>query len=164
MLFGTAPAVQAWRLDLNAALKAAGRSDAHSVLGKLRGTVVIAEVAFTVVLLVVAGLLVTSYSRLRGVDTGFRAENVLTLETVAPATWDPACRAEFHRQVIERTTRASGVISPGRELPPLTLRVALMDSSLTAGSPATGRGPDATTVRPQRITCERSASRYPRRI
>jgi len=99
------------------------------------------------VLLVVAGLLLTSYSRLRGVDTGFRADNVLTLETPLPPGkyGDPAHRAEFYRQVIERTTRHPGVVSAGYvNWPPLTLKGGTNGFVIEGRPrPRPGEGPDA---------------------
>lgn len=85
-VFGIAPALEAARVDLNEALKegskGAGGQGARS--GRLRGLLVVAEVALALVLLISAGLLLKSFDRLRNVDAGFDTENVLTMTLRLP--------------------------------------------------------------------------------
>ncbi len=62
MLFGAGPALQALRLDLNDNLKqGGGKGSIPGTLSGFRGTLVVAEITLTVVLLVAAGLLLSSY-------------------------------------------------------------------------------------------------------
>jgi putative ABC transport system permease protein len=81
VLFGLAPAWQCSRPDLNEALKTGthGPSAGHAV-GRLRGALVVAEVALAVTLLVGAGLMLQSLARLWNADRGIRTEHLLTAE------------------------------------------------------------------------------------
>lgn len=124
LLFGIAPAIQASRLDLNEMLKR-GSAVAPTAFSRLQEGVVVAEVALTVLLLVAGGLLLQSYVHIRNVNTGFRAENVLTLETILPPSKyaDLARRSRFYSDVIEQTATLPGVISAGYiSFPPLTMK------------------------------------------
>jgi predicted permease len=149
MLFGAGPALQAMRLDPNETLKqGTGRGSAGAASGGFRGTLVVAEMTLTVILLVAAGLLLTSYSRIRNVNVGFHAENVLTMETPLPAAkyGDLRHRADFYRQVIARANRIPGVVSAAYvNFPPLTLKGG-SSSFLIENRPAPppGQFPNAT--------------------
>jgi putative ABC transport system permease protein len=80
VLFGLAPAFQGASENLSQRLREAGRGQAESRgSSRLRSALVVAEVGLSLVLLVGAGLLIQSFVRLSGVDTGFDAENRMTL-------------------------------------------------------------------------------------
>ena len=82
VIFGLAPALQASKIDLNDALKStAGRAGGGAGQRRLRGAFVVAEIALSLVLLVGAGLLIQTLSKLRGQYAGLRPDNVLTLRT-----------------------------------------------------------------------------------
>lgn len=91
LVFGVVPAIQARRLDLQGALKSddSRGATAGRERNMLRSTLVIAEVALAVVLLVGAGLLVKSAWRLSQVDTGFNVANVIKAEFQLPASRYP---------------------------------------------------------------------------
>src|SRR5438105_14740710 len=78
ILFGLLPAVQATGRELRTFLSQAGRAVTGRSEG-LRSVLVVSEIALTLVLLTGAGLLLKSFLRMRAVDPGFRAENVLTM-------------------------------------------------------------------------------------
>ncbi len=79
VLFGLAPAWRASRVDLTTALKDGARTATESKGSRrLRDALVVAEIALSLVLLVVAALLLHSFWRLRQVDPGFDPRNVLT--------------------------------------------------------------------------------------
>jgi putative ABC transport system permease protein len=79
LIFGIVPAFQSSRPDLTRALKDAGRSTtAGGATHRLRSTLVIAEVALAVVLLVGAGLFISSFVKLVRIDPGFDYSNILT--------------------------------------------------------------------------------------
>jgi putative ABC transport system permease protein len=83
--FGLAPALRATRGDLSQALKESGRGASDgSRHGRLRGALVIAEVAIALVLLVGAGLLIRSFARLQGVHPGFQPAGALTVSLSLP--------------------------------------------------------------------------------
>jgi putative ABC transport system permease protein len=117
IIFGLAPALEATRLNLNDALKeggkGAGGQGARS--RRLRGALVVAEVALALVLLASAGLPVKSFVRLQKIDTGFNTENVLTMVVRLP---DGKYKEEpqivaFFRQATERIGALPGVRSVG---------------------------------------------------
>ncbi|HVS81908.1 MAG TPA: ABC transporter permease, partial [Pyrinomonadaceae bacterium] len=85
LIFGLLPALQAARADVRESLNEGGRSGIGSrKQGRLRRLLVIAEVALALVLLVGSGLMVRSFIKLRQVDVGFTAHNVLTLRVPLP--------------------------------------------------------------------------------
>ncbi len=84
MLFGIVPALQSAKPDLSTALKDGGRSaTAGAGSQRLRGALVVAEVALAVMLLVGAGLFVGSFVRLMRIEPGFDYSNVMVFN-VAP--------------------------------------------------------------------------------
>src|SRR5262249_49758629 len=116
VIFGLAPAFQASRIDLNMALKqGGGRSGLNVGSSRLRSALVIAEVSLALVLLVGAGLLIQTFLKLRDQYSAMRPESVLTLRTVLPRSRyrEPAQRAAFYQQVLERMKALPGVISAG---------------------------------------------------
>lgn len=79
-LFGVLPALRASRTDLHETLKDSSATTTDSAGKRLRGTLVVAEVALSVALLVGAGLLVKSLVLLIRSDNGFDSNSVLTME------------------------------------------------------------------------------------
>ena len=80
VLFGVLPALRSSRTDLHETLKDSSSTTTDTTGKKLRGTLVVAEVALSVALLVGAGLLVKSLVRLFQADNGFDPTGVLTME------------------------------------------------------------------------------------
>jgi putative ABC transport system permease protein len=81
ILFGLVPALSASRLDINNTLRESGsRAGSGMRHNKVRSILVITEMALALILLVGAVLLIRTFGALRGVDPGFDAHNVLTLE------------------------------------------------------------------------------------
>ena len=122
VVFGFYPALQASRPDLNASLKEAGRGVGFQ-RGRARQSLMIAEVAMTITLLVGAGLLVRSFVNLLRVNPGFRAENVLTarLSLPYPRYEKGEDRLRFMRELLPRLAALPGVESVGAiNHPPLT--------------------------------------------
>ena len=80
ILFGTAPALHASRVDLTGSLKEGGRGTSGGAARKrLRSILVVSEVALAFVLLTGAGLLIRSFFALHSVDAGFETTNVVTM-------------------------------------------------------------------------------------
>jgi predicted permease len=114
LLFGLVPALQASRFNLNETLKEGGRDSAAGSRGnRIRSLLVIAEVAVSLILLIGAGLLINSFLRLRKVDPGFRADNVLTMQMELPQLKYPthAQRTAFYSELLSRVEALPGVNS-----------------------------------------------------
>jgi predicted permease len=110
MLFGLAPALGASKPDLNEALKEGGRS-ATGGRRRLRESLVVAELALALVMLVGAGLLMNSFLKLQAVDPGFTPRNLLTM-TVSLAgapQYAGATREAFYRRLTEQLAALPGV-------------------------------------------------------
>ncbi|HMX29503.1 MAG TPA: ABC transporter permease [Blastocatellia bacterium] len=116
IVFGLAPAMQAAKVDLNEALKqSGGRSGAGAGHRRLRSALVVTEIALALVLLVGAGLLIQTFLKLRALDIGINAENVLTLRTQLPSEkyGELPKRTAFYQQVLERVRALPGVRAAG---------------------------------------------------
>jgi putative ABC transport system permease protein len=85
LLFGFAPAWHAAKTDLNSVLKQGSRSSVGGQSLVLRHGLVAGELALATVLLIGAGLLMQSLSRLQQVQLGFRPDNLLTFQVAPPA-------------------------------------------------------------------------------
>jgi predicted permease len=92
LLCGLVPALRASRADVNDALKAAGSRGVAGVShGRLRASLVVAEVALALVLLVGAGLSIRTFHRLSHLDVGFRSDNLVAATvSYSPLRYDNA--------------------------------------------------------------------------
>ena len=116
ILFGLAPALSALRTDMNEPLKEGGRSSRTSGRSHLRHILVAAEVAFAVVILCGAGLMIKSMQRLVGVDPGLRAKNVLVMWMSVPQEEiyvGPPGLPRFCQDLQEQVGAIPGVLSVG---------------------------------------------------
>ncbi|MGZ4890628.1 MAG: ABC transporter permease [Candidatus Angelobacter sp.] len=120
VLFGLAPALRIARVDLLTTLKDSdrGSAGASAMWGRgnnLRRLLVIVELAISVVVLVVAGLLLRSFIRLQHVSPGFNPGNVLTLElTLSGDKYkDPAVSRAACRQILENLEHLPGAVAAG---------------------------------------------------
>jgi putative ABC transport system permease protein len=114
LIFGSAPAAQASNFNLNETLKEGGRESVSGHRGnRMRGVLVISEVAVSFILLIGAGLLINSFVRLRNVDPGFRADHLLTMKIELPEVKyaDRARRSTFYTELIRRVETLPGVKS-----------------------------------------------------
>ncbi|MCG3161859.1 MAG: hypothetical protein JMDDDDMK_03074 [Acidobacteria bacterium] len=114
LIFGLLPALRFSRPDVNDALKDGGRTAGAGRGGnRLRGSLVVVQIALALALMVGAGLMVRSFMNLRGVDVGFDAHNVLTLEYRVPRNKypEPQQQWRFHEQVVARVEALPGVES-----------------------------------------------------
>ena len=111
---GLAPALGVSRLDVNDTLKEASRGlTGNRRRNRIRGALVVAEIALALVLLIGAGLMIKTFVLLNRVDSGLRAENVLTLEfSIAGKKYaETSARAPFVSAVLQRVERVPGVES-----------------------------------------------------
>jgi putative ABC transport system permease protein len=116
LVFGIAPALQLSGSELNDTLKEGGRAvTGAGRANRLRASLVIAEVALSLILLAGAGLLSATLLRLQRVDPGFDATDVLTARLALPeATYKTgAQQAAFYDQLIEKARAIPGVQSVG---------------------------------------------------
>jgi putative ABC transport system permease protein len=102
ILFGLVPAIQAGEVDVNETLKETGRGT--SGRHWLRNSLVVVEVATTLVLLIGAGLMIRSFYLLQQVDPGFSPENVASLSISLPQKkYDaPEQRSSFYTRLLEQ--------------------------------------------------------------
>ena len=115
IVFGLVPALQSSRPDLNEVLKEGGRNTAGSVGHRLRGALVMTEIALAVVLLVGAGLMMKSLLRLLQSDIGFKPQNVLTMTVVLPAAkyTEANKQVDLFDQLKERLQSLPGIAGVG---------------------------------------------------
>lgn len=114
VLFGLLPALQLSRADLNTVLRSEGRGSTGSRMRNLmRSSLVAAQVALSMVLLVGAGLLIRSFVQLRSVKPGFDEANVLTMRVaLAPARYPNGPRmVAFFEQAVQQASGLPGVQS-----------------------------------------------------
>ncbi len=111
LLFGLVPALRASRTDLAEVMKAGARgSIGGPVRDRLRGALIVAEVALSFALLIGAGLLIRSLDRLLAVDKGFDAEHVISAFVLLPTTYaEKSQQIAFFRELHERVERLPGV-------------------------------------------------------
>jgi putative ABC transport system permease protein len=121
VIFGLVPAMQGSRADVHTTLQRGGRSARLGVGNRFRRTLVVAEVALTLVMLVGATLLTRSFAALRRVETGLDARSVMTFQ-VGPSgpRYDSLHKAvAYHRELRSRLEGLTGVelVSTGYPLP-----------------------------------------------
>jgi len=112
LIFGLIPALRATGSSVRDALAASARTMTGRD-GRLRGALVMAEIAFALVLLTGAALMMESFIRLRRVELGFRPEGLASLTVDLPdATYQsaPAMQAA-HEAVLDRLEKIRGVTS-----------------------------------------------------
>src|SRR5262245_45488224 len=103
IIFGLVPALQASSSDLNETLKDGGRGSSGG-RQRARSVLVVTEVALALVLLIGAGLMLQTFSRLRQIDAGFNPKNLLSMMlSLSPVKYSegPKARA-FFKQLEQR--------------------------------------------------------------
>jgi predicted permease len=126
VLFGLAPALQSTHGRLVEALKDGGRTG--SARTGLRSALVVAEIALSLILVIGAGLMLTSFSRLRAVDPGFVVKSLVLVGVSLPQTrYDAPAQVRFFEQLHERLTAN-----------PSTARAALVFPTPFGGANAAG--------------------------
>jgi putative ABC transport system permease protein len=116
LLFGLAPAWLASRVEITSALKAGARGTTESrSRGRLRGLLVIIQVALALTLLAGAGLLGRSFARLTRVDPGFTPGGAVVLRFTLPEKKypQPEQQVAFADKLLERVRSLPGVQSAG---------------------------------------------------
>ncbi len=115
IVFGLVPAFTASGTSLNASLKEGGRTGTGVRGKRARSAFVVVEIALALVLLVGAGLLVRSFTRLMNVDAGFETDRTVTMRVSLPQSRyaEPARRVQFFRGITDRIDQLPQVQSSG---------------------------------------------------
>lgn len=116
LIFGLAPALSATKLNLNVSLKDGARSLGGTLRQhRIRGALVVLEVALALVLLTGSGLLLKSYVNLRSIELGFNPDRLLTMSLGLPANdyKEPARRVSYFQQTLSNLQQVPGVEAAG---------------------------------------------------
>ncbi len=120
VLFGLAPAWRVVRMNPSSSLKAGGRSGQsdgglYVKRHRLRGLLVVSEIAFSLILLIGAGLLIRSFVRLQNVAPGFTTDHVMTMVVAVSDSkyHDDKVLTGFYRDVEARIDHLPGVVAEG---------------------------------------------------
>src|SRR5215467_9369488 len=111
LVFGLAPALQSVKSNVSEDLHESTRSVTSG--RQVRQVLVVTEIALALVLVSGAGLMVRSFLRLTSVDTGFRAENVLTVRMLLLPVQKEQYHAEVVREMLDRIRALPGVTADG---------------------------------------------------
>ncbi len=146
IVFGVAPALQSSRPDLNETLKEGGRGSTGG-RQRARSALVVAEVALALVLLIGAGLMLKTFSRLWQIDAGFNPKNLLTMTlSLSPIKYSESPKARAFFKELERRI----IALPGVESAAFTHVVPLNGATVTTvlldGESFTSYGDQKLTV------------------
>ncbi len=113
VIFGLVPALQVSRPELTPALREGGRGSAGPAGQRARRSLIVAEVALALVLLVGSGLFLRTFLRLQSVDLGFNPENVLAGAIVPPQVKysSAAERLALYDRLLDRAAAIPGLKS-----------------------------------------------------
>ena len=112
---GVIPALRTATLDLERSLRAGGKSGTSAGTQRVRGLLVVTEIALAVVLLAGAGLMLRSFARLQNTSPGFTADGVLHLE-INPTfqrqeDYSVALMSRRYQQLLQRVAQVPGVVA-----------------------------------------------------
>ncbi|HJY27387.1 MAG TPA: ABC transporter permease [Pyrinomonadaceae bacterium] len=115
LFVGLVPALRARSVDLDQSLKEGGKSGTSAGMQRLRGLLVVTEIALAVVLLAGAGLMLRTLTRLQNTSPGFTADNVLHLEINPTYRSQDDYRVEFmsrrYQQLLQQIATVPGVVA-----------------------------------------------------
>jgi putative ABC transport system permease protein len=135
---GIAPALLVSRRPPQNALQEASRGSGGPQRHRLGASLVVAEIALALMLLVAAGLFVRSFVRMLSVDPGIKPEGLTVMTVALPAVsyGEPEQSVHFYEQMLEGARQVPGVTSAG-----LANNVPFRDRGLGLGAPVEGRAP-----------------------
>jgi len=113
---GIAPAFQVMRWNINQVLRESGRTTiSGGGAARLRGGLVVSQIAAVIILMVVSALLIRSFVALQKVDPGFRTNNILSVHLALSESHlrDNAAFGRFCKSIVERVRALPGVVSVG---------------------------------------------------
>jgi predicted permease len=119
ILFGLAPALQTSKTNLVDSLKESARGLSGGLQhSRLRGALVVAEVALALALLMGAGLMIQSFARIENVNPGFNSRNLLTFTfDLSGSRYNTNQQKVFYRQALDRLNQIPGLTSAAAALP-----------------------------------------------
>jgi len=115
LLFGIVPALRTSPVNLNESLKEGSRSSG-AAQDRFRKVLAVSEIALSLVLLAGAGLLLRSFSRLVGVDPGFRSDHLLTMDVAVPSIRYPEGTRKpvaLYQELLRRVTALPRIEAAG---------------------------------------------------
>jgi predicted permease len=143
LAIGLLPALQAARVNVNETLNESSRGSTGGG-HRLRSGLLVAEVSLSLVLLIAAGLLLTSFGRLQRVEPGFTSDGVFTAQLVLPSErYDAGKLVAFYEQLYQRLKALPGSTSAA-----LTDRVPLTGAQAPAPVAVMGRPVPPMSERP----------------
>jgi putative ABC transport system permease protein len=156
-IFGLIPLFQFNDPQLNESLKEGGRNRLGAAGTRIRSLFVIAEVAFAVMLLIGAGLLMKSFIQLINVNPGFKPSNILTMQLNLSERRYPEREqvAAFYNQLLGRVKVLPGVISAGA-----TSTLPLAGSYTDTNFLIEGQAPDENTRENQPVWYQQISTEY----
>ena len=136
VIFGLAPALRATRVDLQSDLRDGGRSSRGVIKDRVRGALIVAEMAVALVLLVSAGLLIRSAWLLQRVQPGFDPSGVTMMRVALPASRYDSAHAVVtgFSRIVERVRE-----TPGVQLAAAGSRVPMWGGSIDMGIRVDGK-------------------------
>jgi putative ABC transport system permease protein len=140
LVFGLAPALQAAKTNLQDALKDGGRGSAGGVHNRLRNTLVVAEIALSLVLLVGASLFIRSFLNLQDSRAGFDTAPLMTLRFYMPG--------EQYAQPDAMVRRVDDIVRRVEALPGVVSAMASNMVPLSSGGSEGGMVPEGIAVTP----------------
>ncbi|MEO7168131.1 MAG: FtsX-like permease family protein, partial [Chthoniobacterales bacterium] len=151
LLFALVPALQVTRPNVSASLQEGVRGGTGAESQRLRGLLVVTQVALSLLLLAGAGLLIKSFANLRATDPGFDPSRVLTAELILPGAKypEPEEQRQFFERFLPQLAALPGVESIGGASPLPFSESDSAHSFWIAGRPDPGPGnrPDASNLR-----------------
>jgi putative ABC transport system permease protein len=115
LFIGLVPALRARSVDLDQSLKEGGKSGTSPRMQRVRGLLVVTEIALAVVLLAGAGLMLRTLTRLQNTSPGFTADGVLHLEINPTYRSQDDYRVEFmsrrYQQLLQQIATVPGVVA-----------------------------------------------------
>ena len=119
LLFALIPALQVTRPNVNESLQEGSRGAVGPESHRLRGLLVISQVALSLLLLAGAGLLIKSFANLRATKLGFDPSNAVTLHLVMPKVKYPDSEQhrQFFEQILPKFAAMPGVKAAGGAMP-----------------------------------------------
>jgi len=142
ILSGLAPALQSSRTSPTETLRSGGRAGTLSLSRRLRSGLIVAEIAFAVLLVTAAGLLIRSFWALSHVNPGFRSEHILTARISPTQSFcnDPERCLAFYHTLLEQLRTSPSIESAALvNTLPLDGRVAKRSLEIENHTPSPGQ-------------------------